>query len=109
MQMYEEADDLKGQRSTQIIIWTNLVDLESRMPYAKIQPLKVFLVLYKKIFSVLPYMFMADILFNDAQPFAVIWLVPGKVMLHNDFQITGWTKLDVFGWYRVLSFLQIPL
>ena len=24
----------------------------------------------------------------------VIWLVPGKVMLHNDFQITGWLKLD---------------
>ena len=27
----------------------------------------------------------------------VIWLVPGKVMLHNDFQITCLSKLD-FVW-----------
>ena len=38
----------------------------------------------------------------------VIWLVPGKVMLHNDLRITGWSKLDFLGWYRVLSFLEIP-
>ena len=24
----------------------------------------------------------------------VIWLVLGKIMFDNDFQITGWTKLD---------------
>ena len=26
---------------------------------------------------------------RNATSYTVIWLVPGKVMLHNDFQITG--------------------
>ena len=33
-----------------------------------------------------------DIFFKETD--TVIWLVPGKVTLHNDFQITGWWTLD---------------
>ena len=28
--------------------------------------------------------------------YTFIWLVPGKVMFHNDFQITGRSKLGLF-------------
>ena len=46
-------------------------DLESPMLYTKIQ-LKAFLVLEKKFVSILPYMGMAAILVNGAEPFEQI-------------------------------------
>ena len=52
-----------------IIIWTNLVEPESSMIYTKIQPQKLSW-FWRRIFSrVLPYMVMAAILFNCAEPF----------------------------------------
>ena len=54
-----------------IITWTNLVDLESSKP---IFNLKAFLVQEKKIFKCfLPYMGLAAIVFNDAEPFEQIF------------------------------------
>ena len=53
-----------------LIILTNLVDFESPMLYTIARfSLKAFLVLEKKILSVLPYMGMTAILFTDAEPF----------------------------------------
>ena len=52
-----------------IIIWINLVDLESPMLYTKIQP-QSFLGSGEEDFQeFLPYMDMAAILFNCAEPF----------------------------------------
>ena len=55
-----------------MIIWTNLVDLESSMLYTKIQP-QSFLGSGGEYFYVfLPYMGMAAILFDGAEPFEQI-------------------------------------
>ena len=57
----------KVKNHPRIIIWTNMLDLESPMLYIPRFSLKVFLVLEKKIF--LTYMGMAAILFNGVEPF----------------------------------------
>ena len=63
--MYKDAKD-KGQ--PRVIIWTNLVDLESSMQYTMIQP-QSFLGFGEDFKVFLPYMSKAAILFNDAEPF----------------------------------------
>ena len=54
-----------------IIIWTNLVELESSMLYTKIQP-QSFLGSGEVFWEFLPYMDMLAILFNCAEPFEQI-------------------------------------
>ena len=52
-----------------VIIWTNLVDLESSMLYTKIQPWNFLGSGEEDFYVFLPYMGMAAILFNFAEPF----------------------------------------
>ena len=66
MQIWPCRKKVKDQ--PMIIIWTNLVELESSMLYTKIQP-QSFLGSGEEVFQVfLPYMDMAAILFNGAEP-----------------------------------------
>ena len=65
-QIWPYHKKVKGHPS--LIILKNLVDLESPMLYTKIQP-RSFLSTGEDFLVFLPYMGMAAILFNDAEPF----------------------------------------
>ena len=71
MQIWPCRKKVKGQPT--IIIWTNLVELETAMLYTKIQP-ESFLSSGEVFFfsEFLPYMDMAAILFNGVEPFEQI-------------------------------------
>ena len=65
-QIWHIHEKVKGPLT--VIIWTNLVDLESSMLYTKIQPKSYLGSGEEDFLRVLPYMGMAAILFNGAEP-----------------------------------------
>ena len=69
MQIWPCRKKIKGQLV--VIIWTNLVNLESLVLYTKIQP-QSFLGSGEDFWVFLPYMGMAAILFNGTEPFEQI-------------------------------------
>ena len=80
-----------------IIVWTNLVELESSMLYTKIQPQSFLDSGEEDCQEFLPYMDMAAILFNCAEPFEQI-----DNTLSTEDPCEIWWKLFKHFWEEVI-------
>ena len=90
-QIWPYHKKVKGHPS--LIILTNLVDLESQMLYTRIQPQSFLSTGEEDFWVFLPYMGMAAILFNDAEPFEQSVTIPST-------EGPMWNLLKLVKWFQ---------